>query len=200
MRKEDPHYKEMYKLLKSSIKPREDKNILVMGCHAWRDVDVLLYQNPMVRITILEPVKSFYDKYNERRGDKLWKGHVTVVHAPWEKQYPFSRMFDTVVCLDCIEHSPYPNEVMRSLSEYSDKIILSCPNGFWNFRDGLRHEDHGHGPHIQRFSFWDIYKMFDKIGYHTCKSTPVRYRLLGWFGFGIFAIGGAKARILMESE
>ncbi|MBU1067894.1 class I SAM-dependent methyltransferase [Patescibacteria group bacterium] len=181
MIKGDKYYKALYHNLWQKIWEHRPETVLVMGCHAGWDAEYLLKNSAVKHITIIEPVEWFVNKYKEDFRDK---SNVDVLKGSWESTISFKRKFDMALCFDCIEHSPKPLSIVKNLMVYSDKLAISMPNGKWNFRDGLRNEDHGHGPHIQHYGFGDIRQLFD--GFGSTEIKPVRADLLGRFGFGMF--------------
>lgn len=177
----DKYYRSLYEMLWKKVWQYRPETVLVMGCHAGWDTEYLLKNTNVSHVTLIEPVDSFFIKYREQF---KYNDKVKVINANWEKPVFFDKRFDMVTCFDCIEHSHKPRAIINNLMIYSDNIAISLPNGRWSFKDGLRHEDHGHGPHIQRFNFATIKGIFSGFGITEVK--PVRAKLLGSFGFGMF--------------
>ena len=177
---QDNYYNALEELLKASVK---GKNILVMGTHPDRDIKAL-YFRINGNMTIIEPVLSFVKEFRKNTKAK-------VIHADWES---FNiEKFDTVVCLDCIEHSKRPYSILDRIAEASDRIILSCPNGFWNFMDGNKNVDHGHGPHVSHFSVKELKDFFKVNGFDVKIQGILHPRLMrGFLSMGIFLVATKK--------
>jgi len=178
----DPYYESLYRLLLRNVDGKQ-KKILVMGTHAGRDTETLLSVYPRLEATILEPILSFIVDYEAQ-----FKGrsNVQIAMGKWEEMSSFEEKFDLAVCLDGIEHSKRPYRIVDNLTKYSDEIIISCPNGFWFFKDGHRYVDHGHGPHISQIKRSEIRKFLKDRGYEINILAGVRKRWLGPFSFGTF--------------
>lgn len=170
------YYKSMNKLLVKNI---SGEKILVMGCHADNDAEQFSNKN----ILLIEPVDSFVEKYKEKF--KEFK-NIRVKKMEWEN-ININENFDCVTCCDCIEHSKEPFKILEKIVTMSNKVIITCPNGFWNFQDKHRFEDHGHGAHINKFQRRELKKFFESKGFNTT-IKGIRYSWLGRFSFGIFLI------------
>lgn len=161
------------KLVKKRIK---GSNILVLGCHP--DLEIPACQKKGRIFTIIEPNPRFSRYYA-----RILK-NITLIDSNWE-DFHIAGKFDTILCLDCIEHSERPFTILDKITEMSDHILLSCPNGIYNFQDAHRYFSHGHGAHVYSFTRDQLYDYFIKRGFKT-NITGVKYPWLGSFAFGIF--------------
>lgn len=168
------YYENLNKLLRDNV---EGNKILILGCHADNDAGQLLNKD----VLIIEPVETFFNEY--KKDFEQFK-NIRFVKMNWEN-ITLKQTFDCVICCDCIEHSKEPYKILNKLPELSNRIILSCPNGFWWFQDGHRYEDHGHGAHIAHFTRGELKRFFKEKGFKV-KITGIKQPWLGYFSLGIF--------------
>ena len=170
------YYKSLNELLRKSVKCNK---IFIMGCHVDNDVKQFLDKD----VLIIDPIESFFKEYKEKF--KAFN-NIKIEKIPWEN-ININENFDCVLCCDCIEHSKEPYKILNKLTELSNHIILTCPNGFWWFRDSHRYEDHGHGAHISHFSRKELKFFFNKKGFKVKLRGILYYPWLrGILTVGIF--------------
>ncbi|MFH1473792.1 MAG: methyltransferase domain-containing protein [Candidatus Aenigmatarchaeota archaeon] len=170
------YYKSLNKLLKENVKGNK---IFIMGTHADNDVKQFLDKD----VLIIDPFNSFFKEYKEEF--EKFK-NIKIKKMLWE-DINVNKIFDCVICCDCIEHSKKPYKILNKITKLSNRIILSCPNGFWWFRDAHRYEDHGHGAHISHFTIGELKKFFKQRGYKVEIRGLLHYPWLrGIFSLGIF--------------
>ena len=172
--KYDSYY---YTKINRLVKEYAGGTVLAMGTHVGNDVKGLK------DVTIVEPVKSFADEYKN-----ITK--ATVINQGWEN-ITLDRKFDTVLCLDCLEHSKEPEKIIKGLTKVSDFILISVPNPVFKMFDKNRKIDHGHGVHVSFLTADYIKSVFAKLEFSTV-SIPI-YKI-GFIGVGVFVIARRKIR------
>ena len=125
------------------------EKILILGTHVDFDIRHVSGED----VTIIEPEKQFAQWYKKKLKAK-------VVVQDWE--IGSKGKYDTVLCLDCIEHSRNAKMILDNITEVTDRILLCVPNGI--FKTGTK-DDHGHGPHVSFHTESSLRKYFERRGF-----------------------------------
>lgn len=116
-----------------------------------------------------------------------------VIRNAEEIAYPWTALggdYDTVFCLDCLEHAKNFMDIMAFLST-AKRVVISVPNPlYWPF-DGQRKTDHGFGPHINRISRSFLRQYFETLDYKV-KIQGIRHSWMGFASFGTFMVADRK--------
>jgi 2-polyprenyl-3-methyl-5-hydroxy-6-metoxy-1,4-benzoquinol methylase len=196
------HYYDANRLDIINEVPKDKNTYLDIGCARGGTLQLLkntIKNNPKLELWGIECLRDAFEE-SKLIGDKnrvfLGSGEDNLKNIP-------NNYFDIILCLDVLEHMPYPDVFLKNLKSKLNNdglIISSLPNvRYWTnlfnliFKKDWKYINAGilDYTHLRFFTKKSILRMYNELGFKVIKHKGINPFRWKWFSFliDVFTLG-----------